>query len=268
MSMRSIVFVGAALVVLTPEPSAAQAIFRSVQSVNLPTAETLSQGSWLFEISHRFGTRVSDGADALWGFDGPVRNRLGLSYAVSDRATLGVLRSNFEDNLELNAKLRVLEGGSEGVVAKAAVMAGVAWNTQPSLVEGAEDNESQLYGQVILNVRLGNSLAVGVVPTYLRNPRIRDVDQADAFVVGLYGQFFATRSTSFLAEWIVSEERPDLTDDSASFGVEFATRGHFFKLILTNQIRMNPTQFLGGTPFAFEPDEWRVGFNITRILPF
>jgi hypothetical protein len=31
---------------------------------------------------------------------------------------------------------------------------------------------------------------------------------------------------------------------------------------------MNPTQVLGGTPVDFEPDEWRFGFNLTRLLPF
>jgi hypothetical protein len=31
---------------------------------------------------------------------------------------------------------------------------------------------------------------------------------------------------------------------------------------------MNPTQFLGGSNVSFEPDEWRFGFNITRLLPF
>jgi hypothetical protein len=31
---------------------------------------------------------------------------------------------------------------------------------------------------------------------------------------------------------------------------------------------MNPSQYLAGTPTSFEPDAWRFGFNITRVLPF
>jgi hypothetical protein len=64
----------------------------------------------------------------------------------------------------------------------------------------------------------------------------------------------------------VSEERTDLEHDSGTFGIELETGGHFFKVLLTNQARMNPTQFLGGTPFNFEADQWRVAFNITRLL--
>ncbi len=56
--------------------------------------------------------------------------------------------------------------------------------------------------------------------------------------------------------------------DSGSFGIEFETRGHFFKVVLSNQQRMNPTQVLGGTTYEFTPSEWRVGFNIQRELIF
>jgi hypothetical protein len=73
---------------------------------------------------------------------------------------------------------------------------------------------------------------------------------------------------SLLAEWIVTEERVGLENDAATVGVELETRGHHFKLLLTNQARMNPTQHLGGTATDFEPDTWRFGFNITRLLPF
>ena len=69
-------------------------------------------------------------------------------------------------------------------------------------------------------------------------------------------------------EWIKSAPRSDLEFDSGTFGIELETGGHFFKILLTNQPRMNPTQFLGGTPFEFKADEWRVGFNVTRILAF
>ena len=72
-----------------------------------------------------------------------------------------------------------------------------------------------------------------------------------------------------MGEWILSEARgDDLTHDGGTFGIELRTRGHFFKIVVTNQSRMNPTQFLGGTNKAFRPDEWRFGFNLTRLLPF
>jgi hypothetical protein len=270
------VLLAATLLATGPSTVDAQVIFHSPQSANLPTAETLQKGQWLFEISHRFSPPVSDGADALWGFDGPVINRLGLAYAASDRVMLGVLRSNLSDNLELNAKARVFEGGSDAVPVMIGLMGGIAWNTEAPTGAGADENESQQYAQLMLNTLLGERLAVGIVPTLLRNPTIEDADSETVFVLGLHGQLYLSDKMSFLAEWIISDDRsgpqhPDpnaQAHDSGSFGIEIETRGHFFKVVLSNQQRLNPTQVLGGTAYEFTPGEWRVGFNIQRKLIF
>lgn len=257
-----------ALLACAAAPAHAQDVFHSTQSANLPTAVVMPGGSWLFEISHRFDAPVSDGADALWGLDGPAYNRLGLTYSASDRVALGVVRTNVQDNVELNAKVGLWGSGDGSLPVQVAAKAGVAWNTQVFEFDGAEDNEMQAYGQLILTALLGGRFAVGAVPTYLYNPRLPDFDEESALALGLMGQLYATDSMSLFLEWLVSEERPDQENDAAAFGIELETRGHFFKLLLTNQARLNPTQYLGGTPTDFEPEEWRFGFNIQRLLPF
>lgn len=243
-------------------------VFHSTQSANLPTATTVPSGAWMFEISHRFLPAISQGGEALWGIDGPVYNRLGLAYAPSGRLTLGLLRSNFDDNLELNAKTWLLEGRTGGLSYEIGAMAGVAINFGAVEFAGTEDNEAQYYAQGIVDVGFGDRFAVGVVPTAFRNPRIEDVDPVSTFTLGLHGQYYATRSLSLLAEWILSVESVDYPHDGVSYGLEIETLGHFFKVLVTNQVRMNPTQFLVGTPFGYSADDWRLGFNITRILNF
>lgn len=269
---RSVFGAAAALAVaaagLQAQERGAVNVFHSNQSANLPTATTLRQGDWLFEISHRFQPPFSDGADALWGLDGPVTYRLGLSYSVTDRIMLGVQRTNLEDNLELSAKLRIYQGGSAGMPFMVAVAGGTAWNTDPVLVDGAEDNELQAYGLLMLNALFAERLALGVVPGIVHNPRILDAETESSFVLGLHGQVYLTDSMSLLGEWLASEERADLEFDGVTFGLEFETRGHFFKLLATNQIRPNLTQLLGGSSVEFVPDQLRFGFNITRLLPF
>lgn len=241
-------------------------VFHSTQSANLPTAETLGKGEWLFEVSHRFVPAVSGGAGVLWGLDGPVVNRLGLAYAVTDRAMLGVLRSNLRDNLEVGGKARVLEGGGEGAPFMVALAAGVAWNTEIPDAAGFDGSETQAYAQVLANVRVHDRLALGVVPTYLHNPRIDAPEAGSAVAVGLHAQLYLSPLVSVLGEWIAAGERPGLEHDAGTLGIELETGGHFFKLVVTNQTRMNPTQVLGGTPNRFTPRQLRVGFNVTRLF--
>lgn len=243
-------------------------VFHSPQSANLPTAETLFQGEWQFEISHRFFPAFSEGYDALWGLDGPVNNRLGLAYAVHDRGMVTLQRSNLDDNLDFNVKVRVFEAGLESTPVMVAVVAGTAWNGDAPLLLDGSTRAWQYYAQLIANVSLGDRFALGVVPTFLRNPVLNEEEVENAFSLGIMGQFYLSQHVSVLGEWNFSEERTDFEYDAGTFGIELETGGHFFKIMATNSLRLNPAQFVVGTPFSFAPDEWRLSFNITRLLSF
>ena len=159
-----------------PAPGAAQySVFRSHQSANLATTETLRGGNWLFEISHRFQTPIEAGSRELWGVDGPAWIRLGLSWAPTNGVLVGVVRTNNEDNLELNARWRFLELDAGGAPVHVAVAGGGAWNTDP-LPFGAEDNEFQAFAQLVVNTVVADRLALGLSPTLVQNPRIHDAD--------------------------------------------------------------------------------------------
>lgn len=267
--VRSVLFAAAAVFLLTPAGADAQRIFHSTQSANLQTTETLQKGNWLFEISHRFSPPISTGSRSLWGFDGPVNNRFGLAWAPANGLLVGVQRTNLEDNLELYGKARLLQGAAGSVPLAVAVMGGAAWNTEVAELQGAEDGEFQAYAQVIVNALLfDGDVAIGVVPSWLYNPRLRDFEAFNSVAVGLAAQWYLTDAMSLLGEWIVTETVTDSENDSGTFGMEFETRGHFFKIVVTNQDRMQPTQYLGGSRNPFDADNLRLGFNITRLLPF
>lgn len=280
----------ATLACLTPPaPATAQNVFASTVSATLPTAAATGAGTFLFEISHRFGY-LSDGAGDLWGLDGFVLNRLGLAFAPHDHFAIGILRSNSTDNLEFNARVAGLALEAPTGSAEFALQTGVAWNLQeeegddhgghqhtPSPGGGAdsysgaddmaEANEMQAYAQLIANAMVARRLALGVVPTLLWNPRIRSHETETTVSVGLNGQLYLDQTWSLFGEWILSESREDQEYDSGSFGVEIRTGGHFFKLLVTNQHQMNPTQTLAGAAEDFfDPGSWRFGFNIERRL--
>jgi hypothetical protein len=125
----------------------------------------------------------------------------------------------------------------------------------------------QAYAQGIANAMLARRFALGVVPTLLWNPRIVAHDPETTVSVGVNGQLYLDHAWSLFGEWIFSESREDQEYDSGSFGVEIRTPGHFFKIVVTNQHQMNPTQTLAGSAEDFlDASSWRLGFNIQRRL--
>jgi hypothetical protein len=66
---------------------------------------------------------------------------------------------------------------------------------------------------LILNAFLGNNVALGVVPSVLRNPKLDAPDAENAFSLGLTGQVYVSQHVSVLAEWNLSEERAGLEHD-------------------------------------------------------
>jgi len=247
-----------------PPPTA----FHATDIIAQPTAETLARGEWQFEISHRFLPPFSEGADAFWGLDGPVNMRLGLGYAPSDRVLVTLARSNLQDNVDLRVKWRVAETRAGSVPLLVAVQGGVGWITDVAGRDATDRGNVQYYGQLILNAAPSERLALGIVPSFLHNVLLDEEDLVSDLYWGLTGQLFLTEVFSLNAEWNLGKNRGDFSHDAGAFGIEMETGGHFFKVFVTNSVRLNPSQYLMGTDFDFSPDNWRLGFAITRLLRF
>ena len=247
-----------------PRPTA----FHSTQVISLPTAETLAQGEWQFEIAHRFLPAISEGSDAFWGLDGPVNMRLGLGFAPTDRLMLTLARSNLQDNWDLQAKFRALamEVGETPVLV--AFQGGGAWSTEVPDREAGNSGNFQYYVQLIANTVLADRVALGVVPSYLHNVLLDESDPVQDLYWGLYGQLFLSDVFSLNAEWNFGKNRGEFEHDAGALGMELETGGHFFKIFVSNSTRLNPSQYLAGTDLPFRSDEWRLGFAITRLLRF
>jgi len=260
----------------SPQSQVEPSLFHSTQLINLPTAETLSKEDFQLEISHRFLPPVSEGTSSLYGLDGPAYIRLGLGYAITSRFMITLARSNQRDNVDLQLKYKVMRFRALKAPVVVGMLGGAAWNTEVIGRSDGDDRNMQAYFQLIINTVIGKKLAVGVVPSYLYNSFLESDDIEHALTVGLYGQYYLTKTLSLLAEWNIAEGSQyseasyygKYKYDAAAFGIELETGGHFFKIILSNSVSLNASQYLIGTNSKFKSDEWRLGFAITRLLQF
>lgn len=255
------------------------ALFHSTQTANFATTESLEKGNWMYEISHRFIPSVNEGIDALYGFDGPARIRFALAYGINDdlMATFG--RSNNTDNYDFQFKQKLFQINNEYLPSVFSVLGGFAINTEvPINIDrspGDFDN-FQFYAQLIYNgMLLDKKLGFGIVPSYLYNSFIYAVDKQYTFTVGTYVQYYFNRTWSLFVEHnaIVAGYQGRIRLDelgksynSLSFGAVIETGGHIFNLMLTNNARLNSTQYLVGSDRSASDNEWRLGFGILRYF--
>jgi len=246
-----------------PEP----VVFPSDLAFNLPTAATLRKGEMQFEVAHRFEEPIQSGHETFYGLDSHANNRLAFGYAVTDRLTVTLGRSNAFGNVDLRLKHRFWEAGGK-VPLMAAAQAGAGWNSNYETGSGGgfDGDQVQVYAAVILNAKAGGRLALGIVPSYVANSDLFDPSDPHTFALGGYARFAVTRTLSAMAEMNHVLSGFDRGHDAVAVGFELETGGHFFKVMVTNSVFLNPSTHLAGSFFPFSDDEWRFGFIITRLL--
>jgi hypothetical protein len=241
-------------------------LFHSTHFINLPTAETLQQGDFEFEVSHRFIPPIKEGYDAFWGLDGPANIRLALGYAPTNHLVVTLGRSNVTDNLDLQLKYKTFQIRHDIFPSLITFNLGAAWNTEVGDRPRGDSRNFQYFAQLIYNTLIIEKIGIGIVPSYLYNSALTTEEVKYSFTMGTYFQYYVSSAWSIMIEW-----NPTVTGwrdsyNSVSGGVELETGGHFFKIFVTNNDLINMSQFLAGADKKFGDGEVRLGFMITRLL--
>lgn len=259
-----------------PEIELKKRIFHSTQVIGLPTAETLGQGDFEFEISHRFQPPVSDGYEAFYGFDGPAKMRIALGYAAFDNMMIMAGRSNIDDNTDLEIKYRFINAQESGFPIMVAFQIGAAWNLVETFRPDNQGNmivrpkkhkrHFQYFNRLIIDFQPFTGFVVGLVPSYLYNRDIRADEIEKSYLLGTHYQLFFSKRLSIIGEWSFILSEKSGWYNPAGFGLELETGAHIFEIYLTNQLRMNPSQYLAGADYPFNGNNLRLGFFVNRVF--
>lgn len=252
--------------------------FDGWKMVNLPTTRTVDRGSWFFLISHRFVPKLSTGYETFFGLDGSGVIFLSLGYAITDDLLINLGRSNANDNVELQARYRFMQQDvQKRTPVGLAAQASINWITEKQ--EGKDVFRGEAFkftAQVPVTRQLTEGVGVGLVPGILFNPDENKDGESPLITIGLGGRWRFHRNLSIVAEWvpIVSGYTETFTVgqfnrfDSWGGGLEIATGGHVFQIIVTNSVGLATDHYLRGGDLDIREGEMRLGFNIFRILNF
>lgn len=239
----------------------------SICGILLPTSTTLGKFEGQLDIIHHFYPKISEGFDALYGLDGPVINRFAFHFGYSKDGYVTIARSNQTDNYSLELKHKLIKKYTGKFPFDMAIRTGAAWNTQVVSRNRTDSRNFQYFAQIIFNTLLKNHIGLGIVPGWVNNSNIFSSDIKNQISLGLHVQYYFSKMISFPIEFI-----PVISGKSKfhtfNAGIELEIGGHFFKVFVTNNSSINPTQSLPGADLDVLSGDVRFGFMITRLLVF
>ncbi len=258
---------------------------------NLPSAETLDKGAFMYRIAHRFKLPTNAGFDQLFGLDGGAYMMTQLAFPLSNNLTFSFARQGVNSTFEFGAKWRLLREKTDGTTpVSAAIYAGVDWATLKGIQDpNGTGNLSRTDGerfaffvQAPVTKQFGK-LSVMAVPGILLNGNV-NVDGEDPLItVGVGGRIALSEKYSLFAEAVpilsgdetaltIGGARPDgsslVFNDTFVTGLEIKAGGHVFHIFVSNSGGNATNQYMSGGELDFTGGDFRLGFNIYRILNY
>lgn len=265
--------------------------FPGLSLATLPTTETLDKGTFSYRIAHRWRGATREGFDRLFGLDFGAGMLTQLSFPITNDLMVLTARSAENATFEFAGKWRFLREKSDASVPlSAAVKVGVDWATLKDIFHRDDANSTlsrtdgerfHWFAQLILSKQVHERISLLLVPGVLLNGNVNVSDEDPILTLGFVGKVKLFEGFSVFVEGVpilsgesdaatVGGPRTDngkqVINDSFTLGLERKVGGHVFHVYITNSLGLTTNQYMSGGNFDFADGEFRLGFNIYRIL--
>ena len=249
-----------------------------------PTNVLFSKNTLEIQMSHRFG-ELNDDKNDLAGFYGSANIRIGLTYAIHDRLTVGFGTTKNKNYQDFNWKAALLrQTRSDKMPVSVSYYGNFAIDAR-SKNQGLFIETSDRYSffnQLIIARRFNPKLSLQVAPSVSHYNTVATTMRNDMVAIALGGRYKISSQTSVIADYSqpLTKMKLDNPYPGISLGFEFGTSAHTFQLFATNYWGILPQDNymfnkkatgLEGT-FGFgkqkKSGQYLIGFNITRNYNF
>jgi hypothetical protein len=268
------------------------ATFKTTKIINAQSVETVKKRSLDFRITHRFGNigGASNGGFHTWyGWDAISDIRMAFDYGITDKITLGLARSKYNELIDGTFKCRLLEQTVDNKIPVSLTLyenMGVSPQRSAQFYTGTINVKEKFahrisyVNQLIIARKFNSRFSFELLPTYTHlnyvradiNPENNAVAENDLISVGVGGRIRLTKRFSILADYFYTfsefrKNNPVLPYyNPLAIGVEIETGGHVFHLNFTNAVGINENVFITNSPDSWMDGGYKFGFNISRVF--
>ncbi len=244
--------------------------FESASLIDNPTNVLFNKNALEVQMSHRFGL-VNGGTNDLAGFWAPSNIRIGLSYAIHERLTIGYGTTKFDRLQDFNWKVALLrQTRSNKMPVSVSYYGNFTVNArEKENFTNLQDRYSN-FNQLIIARRFSPKLSLQVAPSVSHFNIVENTMRNDMVAIAFGGRYKISAQTSVIVDYTqpITEFLQDNPHPGISLGVEFSTSAHAFQLFATNYNGLVAQKNIMFNTNDFFKGDYLIGFNITRVYNF
>lgn len=248
--------------------------FESSFIINNPNNVLFSAKTLEIQIKHRFGL-IKGGENDLFGIWAPSNIRLGVSYAVSDRFTLGFGTTKFDRLQDFSLKAALLrQTRSDRIPISISYYGNMAIDARKRENFDVEQDRFSFFNQLIVARRFGPKFSLQIAPNISHYNLVEQGMKNDKFSLAIGGRYKVGLQTSILFDYNHPFNPKNSTNplsdvkSGVALGVEFSTAGHAFQIFVGNYSGIVNQKDYMYNQFDFFKGDMLLGFNITRAYSF
>ncbi|MBI9041761.1 MAG: hypothetical protein JEY78_10250 [Lutibacter sp.] len=238
--------------------------------VDNPTNVLFSKNALEVTMQHRFGT-INGGDNDMAGFWAPSNIRIGLTYAIHERLTIGYGTTKFNRLQDFNWKVALLRQTQSG-----SMPISVSYYGNFTIDARSKENFNMIqdrysyFNQLIIAKRFSSKVSLQIAPSVSHYNLVDPTMQNDMVSVSFGGRFKISPQTSILVDYSqpITQFDANQPKPGLSIGTEFATSAHAFQIFLTNYNGLVSQKNYMYNQNDFFKGDFLIGFNITRIYNF
>ena len=244
--------------------------FESSMIIDNPTNVLFSKNTLEIQMAHRFGL-ITGGKNDLAGIWAPSNIRIGASYALHERLTIGGGVTKFDRLLDLNWKVALLRQ-TRSMKMPVSVSYYGNWVVDSRSKENfnlTQDRYS-FFHTLIIARRFNEMFSVQVAPSWSHYNLVATTMRNDMIAISGSGRIKISPQTAIMFDYTqpITKFIKDNPNPGISVGVEFATSSHAFQLLVGNYNGIIPQKNIMFNQNDYFNGDVLIGFNITRLYNF
>ena len=253
----------------------ARPAFESSFILDNPNNVLFRKNTMEVQMSHRFGL-IDGGNNDMLGFWGPSNIRMGITYAVHDRLTLGFGTTKFDRLQDFNWKVGILtQTRSNKMPVSVSYYGNFTIDARSRENFSLDQHRYSYFNQLIIARRFNSKLSMQIAPSISHFNLVEERMRNDVIAVAFGGRYKISDQTSIM--WDYSQPfthhlggvRFEMDPEPViSIGFEIATSAHAFQLFISNGQGIVPQQNYMKNTNDFFRGQILFGFNITRNYNF